>query len=194
VGRLIVNGLQMALDAVNEGKRERRLEITFADNESTPEGAVKAIGELARDPRILAVAGEINSPFVMAGVPVVNKEELPYLTAGSSPRTRASLPWIFRVGASDALLADFLSGYMVGDLHVKNLAILHEIMHGRTGIHNQRADLITRLLKDKYKIVPVLDTTWAPGDRNFTAQLGAGSGRKTEAIVRIDRHRSESKP
>ena len=77
VGRLIVNGLQMALDAVNEGKRERRLEITFADNESTPEGAVKAIGELARDPRILAVAGEINSPFVMAGVPVVNKEDLP---------------------------------------------------------------------------------------------------------------------
>jgi hypothetical protein len=68
-------------------------------------------------------------------------------------------------GASDALLADFLSGYMVGELHVKNLAILHD----RTGIHNQRADLITRVLKDKYKTVPVLDTTWAPGDRNFTA-------------------------
>ncbi len=97
MGRLIVNGLQMALDAVNEGEREPRLEITLADDESTPEGAVKAIGELACDPRILAVVGEINSPFVMASVPVINKEELPYLTAGSSPRTTVSSPWIFRV-------------------------------------------------------------------------------------------------
>ena len=99
VGRLIVNGLQMALDAVNErqGEQEPRLEITLEDDESTPEGAVKAIGELARDPLILAVVGEINSPFVMAGVPIVNKEQLPYLTAGSSPRTTAASPWIFRV-------------------------------------------------------------------------------------------------
>ena len=51
VGRLVVNGLQMALDAVNDrkGEQEPRLEITLADDESTPEGAVKAIGELARD-------------------------------------------------------------------------------------------------------------------------------------------------
>ena len=70
---------------------------------------------------------------------------------------------------------------MVTELHVKNVAILHD----KTGIHNQRADLITRVLKDKYKIVPVLDATWAPGDRNFTLQLEQVKASHAETILAL---------
>jgi branched-chain amino acid transport system substrate-binding protein len=181
VGRLVVNGLQMALNDIN-GRNEKqalKFEITFADDKSTPEGAVEAASELAHDPRIIGIIGEINSPFVLASAPIIDKAELPYLTAGSSPRTTASSQWIFRVGASDTLLADLLAQYVVNELHMKTFAILHD----RTGIHNQRAQLITSVLKEKFGIVTLADASWAPGDRSFTAQLEQIKARTPEAIL-----------
>ena len=151
VGRLMLNGLQMALDAVNSRNESLKLELVLADDESTPDGAVKALDKFVHDPQIVAIAGEINSPFVMASAPIVDKAGVPYLTAGSSPKTTLQSPWIFRVGASDALLANFLVRYMVDELKVKSIAIMHD----KTGIHNQRAELVASVLKDAGGVIPV---------------------------------------
>ena len=105
---------------------------------------MKSLDKFVSDPQVLAVAGEINSPFVLASAPVIDKEGIPYLTAGSSPRTTAQSKWIFRVGASDAFLVDAMARYAAEDLKVKSIAILHD----KTGIHNQRADLLAGVLKE----------------------------------------------
>ena len=132
---------------------------------------MEAASELAPRPQvIIGIIGEINSSLEGASKrPIIDKAELPYLTAaGSSPRTTASSQWIFRVGASDTLLADLLTQYIVNELHMKTFGILHD----RTGIHNQRAQLITSVLKEKFGIVTLADASWATGDRgSFTAQI-----------------------
>jgi branched-chain amino acid transport system substrate-binding protein len=171
----------MALNDINGRKEKQALkfEITFADDKSTPEGAVEAASELAHDPKIIGIIGEINSPFVLASTPIIDKAKLPYLTAGSSPRTTASSQWIFRVGASDTLLTDLLAQYVVNDLHLKTFGIIHD----RTGIHNQRAQLITSMLKEKFGIATLADASWALADRSFTAQLEQMKARAPEAIL-----------
>jgi branched-chain amino acid transport system substrate-binding protein len=183
VGRLMQNGLQMALETINgrDPPQGIKLELIWADDESTPEGAVRILDKLAADPQVIAVAGEINSPFVMAGVPIIDKAGLPYLTGGSSPRTTVASPWIFRVGANDTLLAGFLTRYLVEDLKLKSIALLHD----KTGIHNQRAELVTNVLKEKYQIVPLVNASWSPGDRTFAAQLEQVKASHAEAILAL---------
>lgn len=179
VGKIMQNALQMALEAVNA--KGAKLELVFADDESTTEGAAKALDKLIHDPRIVAIAGEINSPLVMASAPVVDKEGLAYLTGGTSPRTTVQSPWIFRVGASDALLTDLLAGYVVNELELKSVAILHD----KTGIHNQRATLVTGVLKDKYSITLVADAGWSPGDRDFAAQFEQVKTSHAQVVVAL---------
>jgi ABC-type branched-subunit amino acid transport system substrate-binding protein len=167
VGKLMQNALQMALDKVNAAPgKGPKLELAWADDESTTDGIAKSLDKLVHDPQVIAIAGEINSPLVLASAPIVDKEGLPYITGGSSPRTTAASPWIFRAGASDALLTKFLTDYMVDDLKAKDIAILHD----KTGVHNQRAGLVADALKAQGIVVSV-NGTWSPGDRSFTAQL-----------------------
>jgi branched-chain amino acid transport system substrate-binding protein len=183
VGRLMLNGLQMALDTVNNhaGPQGPKFELVLADDESTTDGAVKALEKLVHDPQIIAIAGEINSPFVMASAPVVDKAGLPYLTAGSSPKTTLQSQWIFRVGASDALLADFLARYIVDELKIKSIAIMHD----KTGIHNQRADLVATVLKDTARVIPVANVTWTSGDRQFGTQFEQVKASRPQAILAL---------
>ena len=55
-------------DAVNSraAADEPKLELVWSDDESTPEGSVKALDKLVHDPQVVAIVGEINSPFVRA--------------------------------------------------------------------------------------------------------------------------------
>ena len=75
VGRLMGNGLQMAVDAINGRTGSTKVELVFADDASTPEGALEAINDLVKDPQIVCIIGEINSPLVLASVPVINAEK-----------------------------------------------------------------------------------------------------------------------
>jgi branched-chain amino acid transport system substrate-binding protein len=166
VGKLMQNALQMALDKVNAEKGGPKLELVWSDDVSTTDGVAKSLDKLVHDPQVIAIAGEINSPLVLASAPIIDKEGLPYITGGSSPRTTAASPWIFRAGASDALLTSFLTQYIVDDLKAKDVAILHD----KTGVHNQRAGFVADALKEK-GIVASVNATWSPGDKDFAAQL-----------------------
>lgn len=181
VGRLMGNGLQIAVEAVNNRPGSVKVELVFADDASTPEGALKSINELVKDPKVNCIIGEINSPLVLASVPVINAEKIPYLTAGTSPRTTDASEWIFRVGTSDTTLSTLLADYLANEMHIKTLAILHD----KTGIHRQRAEMIADLLKKKYGIQTLVDATWAPGDRAFGSALGQAKATRTDAILAL---------
>lgn len=183
VGKAMQNGLRMALDELNSHAPAHgpMLEVVWADDESTKEGALNALNKLIHDPRVVAIAGEIFSPFVLASKPIVEQEGVPYLTGGTSPRTTEQTQWIFRVGASDALLADLLTRYVVEQLKLKKLAVLHD----RTGIHNARAELIVKVLQEKYGIVPLVRSAWNPGDRDFASQLEQVKANHVQVILAL---------
>ena len=181
VGALMKNVLQMSADKVNASSKGQKWELVWADDESTTEGATKALDKLLQDPRVIAIVGEINSPLVMASAPLVDKAGVPYITGGSSPRTTAASPWIFRAGASDALLTGFMAQYVVDELKMKSIAILHD----KTGIHNQRAGMLADALKSKYGLDPAVNETWSPGDKDFSAQLAKVKASGAQAIVAL---------
>ena len=169
VGRLMRNGVHMAADAINSRADDNGIsvELVLQDDGSRADGALKSAQALAGDAQILAILGEINSPLVLAGAPVIDEAGVPYLTAGSSPRTTAASKWIFRAGAGDSLMADLLTRYLVENLHVKSYAILHD----KTGIHNQRSDAIAALLSERYGLKALVNGKWSPGDTEFRPAL-----------------------
>jgi branched-chain amino acid transport system substrate-binding protein len=180
VGKLMQNGLQMALEKANS-LPGRKLELVWEDDQSDADAGVKAIEKLVNDPQVAAIAGEINSPFVMASKPLVEKQGVPYLTGGTSPRTTEQAQYIFRVAASDALLTAFMTKYVVEQLNLKSIAVLHD----KTGIHNQRATMVVTVLKEKYGITPAVNASWAPGDRDFSSQIAQLKAAPVQAIIAL---------
>ena len=180
VGKLMQNGLQMALDKVNR-KARQRFELIWADDQSDPDAGVKGLQKLVDDPQIVAIVGEINSPFVMASKPAVEKAGVPYLTGGTSPRTTEQAQYIFRVGASDALLTTLMTRYIADQLKLKSVAVMHD----KTGIHNQRAGLIVAALQEKFGVTPAVNAAWSPGDRDFSGQIAQLKGAQVQGIIAL---------
>ena len=183
VGRAIKSGVEMAVEAVNRegGVGGVPVEVIYEDDQDTEQGAREALKKLVQDHRVVAVVGELFSRYVIACRDIVEQAGVPYLTGGTSPRTTEQTRWIFRVGASDAVLADLLARYAVGDLKLNKLAILHD----QTGIHNARAEMVVKVLKERYGIEPVVRAGWKPGDRDFTAQLSQVKADRVQAILAL---------
>jgi len=183
VGRTIKSGVAMAVEAVNRegGIGGVPVEVIYEDDQDTEQGAREAVKKLVQDHRVVAVIGELFSRYVMASREILEQAGVPYLTGGTSPRTTEQTRWIFRVGASDALLADLLARYAVEDLKLNRLAILHD----QTGIHNARAEMVVKVLKERYGIEPLVRAGWKPGDRDFTAQLSQIKGTSVQAILAL---------
>ena len=110
VGRIVKNSVELAVQDVNRkgGVDGVPLAVIYEDDHNTEHGAIEAVRKLVRDRQVVAVIGELFSPFVIASREFVEQEGVPYLTGGTSPRTTENAKWIFRVGASDALLTDLL--------------------------------------------------------------------------------------
>jgi branched-chain amino acid transport system substrate-binding protein len=183
VGRAIKSGVEMAVEAVNRegGVGGVPVEVIYEDDQDTEQGARDALGKLVQDHRVVAVVGELFSRYVIACRDIVEQAGVPYLTGGTSPRTTEQTRWIFRVGASDAVLADLLARYAVGDLKLNKLALLHD----QTGIHNARAEMVAKVLKERYGVEPVVRAGWKPGDRDFTPQLSQLKADPVQAILAL---------
>jgi branched-chain amino acid transport system substrate-binding protein len=183
VGRAMKSGIAMAVETVNraDGIGGVPLEVVYVDDRDTEQGAIDALRILTRQHQVVAVIGELFSRYVIASREVVEQEQVPYLSGATSPRATEQTGWIFRVGASDALLADLLARYVVEDLRLKRLSVLHD----RTGIHNARADLLVKVLQEKYGIAPLVRVSWKPGDRDFRSQLEQANAKEVEAILAL---------
>lgn len=183
VGRIIKRSVELAVEDVNRkgGVNGMPLAVIYEDDQNTQPGAVEAVRKLVREHRVVAVVGELFSPFVLASRDLVEQDGVPYLTGGTSPRTTEQTRWIFRVGASDALLADLIGRYTVEQLKLKSLALLND----RTGIHNARAEMLIKVLQHKYGVTPLVRQTWKPGDRDFTSQLSQVRATQVQAIIAL---------
>src|SRR3990172_4139752 len=77
VGKAMQNGVRMALDALNsQGPRKgtrngTKMEVVFEDDQGTKEGALSALSNLIHEHHVMAIIGEIFSPFVLASKPIV---------------------------------------------------------------------------------------------------------------------------
>jgi branched-chain amino acid transport system substrate-binding protein len=183
VGLMIRRAIEMAVEDVNRkgGIDGVSLVPVWEDSHDSADGAVEAIRRLIGEPRVVAIVGELFSPFALASRPAVEQAGVPYVIGGTSPRTTEGAQWTFRVAASDAVLADLLARYVGETLKLKKLAVLSS----RIGVHNIRADLLAKALQQRYNVVPMVRDTWNPDDRDFTSQLDKVKAATVEAIVAL---------
>jgi branched-chain amino acid transport system substrate-binding protein len=183
VGLTIRKAIEMAVEDVNGkgGGNGVTLSAVWEDSRDSAEGATEAVRKLVAQPRVVAIVGELFSPFALASRATVEQAGVPYLIGGTSPRTTEGAQWSFRVAASDALLADLLARYAAENLKGKKLAVLSS----RVGVHNARADLLVRVLQERYGIAPVVRDTWKPDDRDFTSQLDKVKAASADSVIAL---------
>jgi branched-chain amino acid transport system substrate-binding protein len=182
VGRIISNAVEMAVQEVNRngGIKGMPLRPVYEDSGGSADSAAAA-QKLIENDQVVAIVGELFSPFVLASRDHVEQAGVPYLTGGTNPRTTENARWLFRVAASDTLLADLMARYVAEQLKLRKLAILSS----RVGVHNARAELLVKVLHDKYGITPAVRETWKPDDRDFSAQLATVNADAVQAIIAL---------
>jgi branched-chain amino acid transport system substrate-binding protein len=181
VGGVIKGAVEMAVREVNSqgGVNGAPLAPVYVDSQNSAEGAVAAVRTLAGDLDVVAILGELFSPFALASRDVVDAADVPYLIGGTSPRTTEHAEWVYRVGASDALLAALVARYIAQDSTRRRIAVLSS----RPGVHDARAELVVKVLTEKYGLPPVVRETWTPEARDFTGPLQKVKAAQVDAII-----------
>jgi branched-chain amino acid transport system substrate-binding protein len=141
VGRDTIDSMQIAVDEINAkgGVNGRKFELIVADEGENPETGVAAIKKLIADEKVDVLIGGYTSGVTLAQLPHISHAKILYLGVGAaSPaitqrvkQDYENYKYIFRVNPINArhqarALADFISGFVMGELGLKKIAIIGE--------------------------------------------------------------------
>jgi branched-chain amino acid transport system substrate-binding protein len=141
VGLDAVDSMRLAVDEINAkgGVNGRKLELVVADETEKPETGIAAIKKLIGDEKVDVLIGGHASSVTLAQLPHISRARIVYLGAGAaSPaitqrvkQDYENYKYIFRVSPINAnhqarALADFISGFVMGELGLRKIAIIGE--------------------------------------------------------------------
>jgi branched-chain amino acid transport system substrate-binding protein len=141
VGRDTIDSMQMAVDELNArgGVLGRKLELVVADETENPETGINAVKKLTADEKVDVLIGGYTSGVTLAQLPHISRAKTLYLGIGAaSPAITQRVKqdydnykYIFRVSPINAAhqargLADFISGFVMGEMGFKRIAIIGE--------------------------------------------------------------------
>ena len=141
VGRDTQDAIQMAIDEVNArgGVLGRKLEMVVADETEKPEAGINAIKKLTAEDKVDVLIGGFTSGVTLAQLPHISRAKTIYLGVGAaSPaitqrvaKDYDNYKYVFRVGPINAAhqarqLTTFISDYVIGELGIKDVAIVGE--------------------------------------------------------------------
>ena len=141
VGRDTIDSMQMAVDEINAkgGVNGRKLELVVADETENPETGINAIKKLTADEKVDVLIGGYTSGVTLAQLPHISRAKTIYLGVGAaSPaitqrvkQDYENYKYIFRANPINAghqarALADFIAGFVMGELGLKKIAIIGE--------------------------------------------------------------------
>jgi branched-chain amino acid transport system substrate-binding protein len=141
VGRDTQDAVQMAMDEINAkgGVLGRKLEMVVADETEKPEAGINAIKKLTAEDKVDVLIGGFTSGVTLAQLPHISRAKTIYLGVGAaSPAVTQRVKkdyddykYVFRVGPINAAhqanqLTTFISDFVIGELGIKNVAIVGE--------------------------------------------------------------------
>lgn len=175
-GQAILNGVQIAVDAVNAagGINGHQLAINQMDDKGDPSEAATVANKLAADKSVLGVVGHFNSSCTLAGAPIYNQNKLVEVSPGSSASSVSEAgDYTFRVITTDAVQGDYLVNWGVNELGYKKFAIVYENTDYGLGLEQVAKECASR-----YGAEVVVDEAYTPGDSDFSTILTkvAGAG------------------
>jgi branched-chain amino acid transport system substrate-binding protein len=168
-GELAKKAADIAVEHINAGGGVggQSMELIVEDAQSSNQGALAALNKAVGEDHVVAMVGPAKSTQIFAIEPRIRELEIPSFLGGTNPTiTRTGNPWLFRLRPTDALAGPAIAHFLMDDLRLSKLGILHDSdAFGTTG-----ADLVEQAVKDAGKQV-VRRESYKTGDKDFTAQL-----------------------
>jgi len=166
-GEMIRNGAELARKLVNEagGINGRQVEYIIYDDQSTPEGAVKAVTRMIESDKVDAIIGGNLSNNIIAVAPLIEEAKIPFVGHGTGAAwTNAGYKYIFRGTAVNKAIHEAFVTTME-EMGEKTAALLYvQTENGQTSAE----DIKTRL--KNHNIQLIYEATYQSSDTDFTAQ------------------------
>ena len=127
-GRYHKQGAEIAVDKINAagGINGRKIQIVLEDDQTTNPGGVAALQKLLEDKEIPMILGSIRSTQVQAMLPTINEAKIPVAIGGTNyGLTHSGSQWVFRFRPHDGMSAKVIAKFMVDELKLKKVAIVH---------------------------------------------------------------------
>jgi branched-chain amino acid transport system substrate-binding protein len=162
------NGVEFAVDEINAGGGigGKKLALTTEDTGASSTDALNTMNRIIDD-KPLVIFGSMISPHVFAQTEVVTKSETPFLVGATNAKVTAQgSKWLFRTHVHDGQLADLIPEYLVKSLGKTKPGIMAVADdYGLGASRGIQASLA------KLKVSPVAVTSYAPSDKDMSAQL-----------------------
>ncbi|HYB72954.1 MAG TPA: ABC transporter substrate-binding protein [Candidatus Sulfotelmatobacter sp.] len=180
-GRYQKQGAELAAEKVNAGGgiNGRKLVLVQEDDQTTNPGAVAALQKLLEDKEIPAALGSIRSTQVQAMLPTINEAKIPVMIGGTNyGLTHSGSQWVFRFRPHDGMSAKVIAKYVVEELKLKKVAVVH----ASDAFGNGGRDMVVAALKE-LGAEPVLVQGYNNGEKDFTAVVTAVKKSGANALV-----------
>jgi branched-chain amino acid transport system substrate-binding protein len=162
------SGVEFAVDEINAsgGIDGKKLALTTEDTGASSTDALNAMNRILEG-KPLVIFGSMISPHVFAQTEVVTKSETPFLVGATNAKVTAQgSKWLFRTHVHDGQLADLIPEYLVKSLGKSKPGIIAVADdYGLGASRGIQASLA------KLKVAPVAVTSYAPSDKDMSAQL-----------------------
>ena len=162
------NGVEFAVDEINAsgGIAGKKLVLTTEDTGASSTDALNAMNRIIES-KPLIIFGSMISPHVFAQTEGVNKSETPFLVGATNAKvTGQGSKWLFRTHVHDGQLADLIPEYLVKSLGKTKPGIMAVADDYGLGASRGIQAALTKL-----KATPAAVTSYAPSDKDMSAQL-----------------------
>jgi branched-chain amino acid transport system substrate-binding protein len=162
------SGVEFAVDEINAagGIDGKKLALTTEDTGASSTDSLNAMNRILEG-KPLVIFGSMISPHVFAQTEVVTKSETPFLVGATNAKVTAQgSKWLFRTHVHDGQLADLIPEYLVKSLGKSKPGIIAVADdYGLGASRGIQASLA------KLNVAPVAVTSYAPSDKDMSAQL-----------------------
>src|ERR1700674_3923181 len=178
------NGVEFAVDEINAGGGigGKKLALTTEDTGASSTDALNTMNRIIEG-KPLVIFGSMISPHVFAQTEVVTKSETPFLVGATNAKvTSQGSKWLFRTHVHDGQLADLIPEYLVKTLGKTKPGIISVADdYGLGASRGIQASLA------KLKVSPVAVTSYAPSDKDMSAQLLEIKDKDADSLILFGR-------
>jgi branched-chain amino acid transport system substrate-binding protein len=174
------SGVEFAVDEINAagGINGKKLALATEDTGSSSTDSLNAMNRILEG-KPLVIFGSMISPHVFAQTEVVTKSETPFLVGATNAKvTSQGSKWLFRTHVHDGQLADLIPEYLVNTLHKTKPGIIAVADDYGLGASRGIQASLTKL-----KITPVAVTSYAPSDKDMSAQLLEIKDKDADSVI-----------
>jgi branched-chain amino acid transport system substrate-binding protein len=162
------NGVEFAVDEINKngGIAGTQLALATEDTGASSTDALNAANRILEG-KPLIIFGSMISPHIFAQTEVVTKSETPFVVGATNAKVTAQgSKWLFRTHAHDGQLADLIPTYLVKSLRRTKPGIMAVADDYGLGASKGIQATLSKL-----GVTPVAMTSYAPSDKDMSAQL-----------------------